>query len=116
MFWSIVSKLKRSPKKIIREVLFKKLLSFIVKSENIYKECFSLKCAQDCTAQVIDHFELKMNVMFWSIVSKLKRSPKKIIGEALLKKLLSIIVKSENIYKECFSFKCAQDVSAVTCK
>ena len=32
----------------------KKLLSFIVKSENIYKECFSLKCAQDSTAQVID--------------------------------------------------------------
>ena len=48
------------------------MLSFVVKSENIYKECFSLKCAQDCTTQVIDHFELKMNIMFWSIVSKLK--------------------------------------------
>ena len=51
----------------------------------MYKECSSLKCAQDCTAQVIDLFELKNNVIFWSIVSKLKRSPKKIIGEALCK-------------------------------
>ena len=61
---------------------------------------------------MIDHFELKMNVMFWSIVSKLQRIPKKIIGEVLLKKLLSFIVKSENIYKECFSLKCAQDCTA----
>ena len=88
------------------------MLSFIVKSENMYKECSSLKCAQDCTAQVIDRFELKNNVIFWSIVSKLKRSPKKIIGEALLKKLLSFIVKSENMYKECSSLKCAQDCTA----